>query len=126
MQQNENDSHPLHLATSHNAPLEVIDKILAAWPDAAKVKDKSRWYPLHWAALQREEQLVIIEKLLVLYPKAAAAKTITDRTPADIVELEDERPANEGKSTRLIELLRAWEADPEMMMAEVSGASVAG
>jgi len=121
-EKNENDDYPLHLACMHNAPLEIIDKILAAWPDAAKYPDMRKWYPLHWAALARMQQAVIIENLLPLCPEAAAAKTSTDRTAADIVELEDNRPKNKGtpKSEKVIALLRAWEKDPDKMMEKLA------
>jgi hypothetical protein len=86
---------------------------------------------------RRARGQVVIEKLLVLCPEAAAARNKvrralararlssredaqsrvpsfcdrrqTDRTPADVVELEDARPANSGTSKELIQLIRAWE-----------------
>jgi hypothetical protein len=74
--------YPLHLAACVHPPPVIFEKILDAYPDAAKHKDEGFGrFPLHWAVLSTASAH-IIEKLTGAYPKACKSPdTAYSRTP---------------------------------------------
>ncbi|XRB04323.1 hypothetical protein NFJ02_20g42740 [Pycnococcus provasolii] len=63
---------PLHYALGGNASVDVIGKLLAAYPGGAQVKNTDGDLPLHFAAYKAS--IDVIDKLLEAYPKGAQVK----------------------------------------------------
>ena len=86
---------PLHRACKHNAPVEVINTLLAAYPEAARLKslviERETKYnfggklPLH-VACESKASIEIINALLASYPDAVKEKSAANtRTKYGII-----------------------------------------
>ncbi|KAG1654352.1 hypothetical protein FOA52_011847 [Chlamydomonas sp. UWO 241] len=72
---------PLHVAASFNAPLTVINALLIAHWDGAKVKQKGwDWLPLHCAAA-RDAALEVVNVLYLAFTPGAAEADCDGRLP---------------------------------------------
>ena len=79
---------PLHLivqnsSTSVAMVQAVVQAILVACPEAAKVTDQDGDTPLHKAARNSSTSMAVVKALLEAYPEAAKVKNKDGRTPAD-------------------------------------------
>jgi len=78
-QMNEVYRTPLHYA-AQNFSAAVVQALLAAYPEAAKVEDFERDTPLHLAA--KYSSVAVVQLLLAAYPKAARLTNHRGDTPA--------------------------------------------
>jgi len=78
-QMNEVYRTPLHYA-AQNFSAAVVQALLAAYPEAAKVEDFERDTPLHLAA--KYSSVAVVQLLLAAYPKAARLTNHHGDTPA--------------------------------------------
>ena len=78
-QMNEVYRMPLHYA-AQNFSAAVVQALLAAYPEAAKVEDFERDTPLHLAA--KYSSVTVVQLLLAAYPKAARLTNQRGDTPA--------------------------------------------
>lgn len=73
---------PLHAAVIFQAPLPVIEAMIAEHPVASAKRDDQGMLPLHLAFRHKSDE-VIIEKLLRQYPGGVTVKDRRDRVPLD-------------------------------------------
>ena len=70
---------PVHLALNCAQPnWEVVNLLLNLFPDAAQLRDRSGWLPLHFACNvddAGEECVSVIQRLLALYGGGAGIHT---------------------------------------------------
>ena len=71
---------PLHKACVLQPPQNVIDTLLAAYPEAAKSRDQDGWHPVHCACFYGASDKVV-NQLLNAYPKGGQAKDDEGRLP---------------------------------------------
>ena len=71
---------PLHKACVLNPPEELVESLVASYPEGAKSKDQDGWLPIHCGCFYGAGQRVI-DTLLVVYPKGAQSKDDEGRLP---------------------------------------------
>ena len=70
---------PLHYALGGNASVDVIGKLLAAYPGGAQVKNTDGDLPLHWAVYKGSGD--VIDMLLAAYSEGAQVKNKNGNLP---------------------------------------------
>mmetsp|Transcript_20523 Transcript_20523/g.29770 ORF Transcript_20523/g.29770 Transcript_20523/m.29770 type:complete len:551 (+) Transcript_20523:78-1730(+) len=75
------DDTPLHFAFHHNAPVEVLSKLLEFWPEDVWAQNTHGVTPLHMALATWDVSLENVSLLLEQYPDAAKEKDNEDKTP---------------------------------------------
>ena len=71
---------PLHKACVLNPPENVVEALIAAFPDGPKSKDQDGWLPIHCACFYGASEGTV-NTLLVANPKGAAVKDDEGRMP---------------------------------------------
>ena len=74
----------LHFALMHNSPIELVNELLACWPEAALVKTKTQELtPLHVVMQQSSTDATIaaIQAIVAVCPTATAIKNVHGNTP---------------------------------------------
>jgi hypothetical protein len=61
---------PIHLACAYGAPVGLVDVLLKAYPDSARIPDDLDCLPLHMACGQTGADLRVVDRLLKEYPTA--------------------------------------------------------
>jgi len=74
---------PLHMALEKKAPLEVLSRLFASWPNAAAVKTSFGSLPLHYA-VRYETPLSFITDLLAAYPQGARETDTYGQVPLHV------------------------------------------
>ncbi len=77
---------PLHKVCVLSPPMNVVDALIAAYPDGAKSKDQDGWLPIHCACFYGATQ-TIISTLIKAYPNCASNKDDEGRTPLHYASL---------------------------------------
>jgi hypothetical protein len=72
---------PLHAALIFQAPFNVIEVLLEAYPEAAAAKDDQGMLPLHLALRNRPIQWATVEELLTAHPAGVYIQDRKGRTP---------------------------------------------
>jgi hypothetical protein len=67
------EATPLHEAAWNSSSVAVVQKLLAAYPEAASATNKNGYTPLH-VAVRRNRSLAVVQALLAANPEAAMAK----------------------------------------------------
>jgi len=71
-----------HLCESSSPSLDMVKLLVKACPDAVRVCDNYKWYPLHYAA--KNGNLDIAQYLIDLYPDSLLMRTENGETPIDV------------------------------------------
>ena len=98
----------LHQAACHNQTPEVVELLLAKWPDAAVELDDDSNAPLHFAAACKASAAVV-KIMLDARPEVATWRGLQSRVPLSLALLCEAPPAS-------VELLQA--ANPDTMRDE--------
>jgi len=89
-------------------PLEVLFRLLAAFPNGAKMKGPGGKNFLHIAAQHRKTPLQFIEALLAVYPQGAREKDDNGQTPLCVaLDLERFGSSDDNSDEKLLALLFA-------------------
>ena len=78
-------SGSLGIALSIKCPLEVVNLLVQANPNCARVADRRGNYPLH-IAVSQGLSLAIVRRIVALYPKAQEMRNFHSNTPLDIAQ----------------------------------------
>jgi hypothetical protein len=78
-------SGSLGIALSTKCPLEVVNLLVQANPNCARVADRRGNYPLH-IAVSQGLSLSIVRRIFAVYPKAQEMRNFHSNTPLDIAQ----------------------------------------
>jgi len=71
---------PLHYVIEHKAPMEVVQAVMAAWPEAVREKDMDDWSPLHFACI-KNAPIEVLLAVFTTWPEAISELDMRGRRP---------------------------------------------